>query len=388
VRRRLSVIVCVIGLWSMWITAAVRASGWSIQPTPNPAGATAFTTLSGVSCPSVRDCTAVGYYEAGNTYLTLAEQWNGTRWEMQPIPNPDGALNTVLSGVSCADTTDCMAVGDEQASTFNSLTVAERWNGSTWQLQSPPPSGQLLESVSCPTRRDCVAVGYGDNFRTLAEVWNGTSWSVQPTPNPPATGFISALSDISCRSPSACTAVGDYETIAGDDLPLVEHWSGRRWKIQPTPDTVGALSGVSCRTSRVCAAVGGIFSPSSPAIASTLAERWNGFTWELQPAPNHAGSTFSELGNVSCPARRTCVALGGYTTSPGVVESFTEVWNGNSWTIRPVATLPAPVDTALIDISCPDRRVCTAVGIYFTPPALPTQAFSQFTLAERFSSHR
>ena len=324
-RIRLCVVVWVIALWSLCIVGTAGASRWSIQPTPNPAGATGFgSTLRGVSCPSVRDCTAVGYYETGNTYLALAQRWEGRSWKIQPTPNPAGALNTVLRGVSCSDASDCMAVGNQQASTFNSLTVAERWNGSRWQLQSPPRTGELLESVSCPTRRHCVAVGYGSNFRTLAEVWNGTNWSVQPTPNPPATAFISAFSDISCSSPSACTAVGDYETSTGRpplggalERPHVGDSAHPGSSRRPVRRVVPDQPGLHGRGRDLLA--------KQPWQGSTLAERWNGATWEIQPTPNHAGSTDSELGKISCPTRRTCVALGGYRTSPGITESFTEV---------------------------------------------------------------
>ena len=75
---------------------------WTIQRTPNPAGATQ-SELFGVSYLSAHACTAVGYYE-GSTFEPLAEHWNGTRWAIEPLPNPSGSENAQLLGVSCLPT--------------------------------------------------------------------------------------------------------------------------------------------------------------------------------------------------------------------------------------------------------------------------------------------
>ena len=58
-------------------------------------------------------CTAVGDYgnSSGND-VTLAERWNGSSWKIQPTPNPTGQAASVLSGVSCTAATACTAVGD------------------------------------------------------------------------------------------------------------------------------------------------------------------------------------------------------------------------------------------------------------------------------------
>ena len=55
---------------------ALAASGWSIQTTPNPAGATSSQLLA-VACLSATNCEAVGNYtnSSGGT-VTLAERWS------------------------------------------------------------------------------------------------------------------------------------------------------------------------------------------------------------------------------------------------------------------------------------------------------------------------
>ena len=52
-------------------------------------------------------------------------------------------------------------------------------------------TGGNIESVSCSSATACTAVGTDLNPSgvdvTLAERWDGTSWQRQATPNPPAT---------------------------------------------------------------------------------------------------------------------------------------------------------------------------------------------------------
>jgi hypothetical protein len=81
-----------------------------------------------VSCASATACTAVGDYNNGTTGVTLAERWNGSTWSIQPTPNPAGAPVSLLNGVSCASATACTAVGGYNNGTAG-VTLAERWNG-------------------------------------------------------------------------------------------------------------------------------------------------------------------------------------------------------------------------------------------------------------------
>jgi hypothetical protein len=95
---------------------------------------------------------------------------------------------------------------------------------------------------------------------TLAERWNGTSWKVQSTPN--AHAHTNQLDGVSCKAADACTAVGYYDTDAYRSIPLAEHWNGTSWKIQPTPRPADPgrfstrPSGVACTAANGCTAVG------------------------------------------------------------------------------------------------------------------------------------
>ena len=144
--------------------------------------------------------------------------------------------------------------------------------GGRCRRPSPPTPRDGLSGVSCSSASACTAVGdYASNAEapeeTLAERWNGTQWSLQPTPNP---GPNNELSDISCSSASACTAVGE-QFAQGEAGTLAERWNGTQWSTQTTPNSGrSGLEGVSCPSASACTAVGLGGSSSD----ETLTERW------------------------------------------------------------------------------------------------------------------
>jgi hypothetical protein len=81
-----------------------------------------------VSCTSGTDCTLVG--EAINAHgaeVTLAEKYDGTTWQVQPTPNPHGASLSSFNAASCTSPTSCEAVGGS-GSAASQLPLAERYS--------------------------------------------------------------------------------------------------------------------------------------------------------------------------------------------------------------------------------------------------------------------
>jgi hypothetical protein len=318
-----------------------------------------------VSCRSAA-CTAVGHYEKktsqyGKIPVPLAEKWNGTRWTIQPGPQP-GAQGSELTGVSCPSASRCSAVGWYTAKSGVTRTLAERWNGTAWATQATPnPALDItaeLDGVSCSSASACTAVGWyisntSGGTASLVERWNGTQWSIQTG----AQG--NELNGVSCPSGTACTAVGDVITGSGD-MPLAEHWDGTHWSILPTPPkppgaAVSELNGVSCPSANRCTAAGW-YSISSP-VELTLAERWNGSQWAIQPTPNPAGATDTILESVSCPAATACTAAG-----VSDVTAVAEAWNGVTWVVEPTPSPTKAQASGLSGVSCVAAATCTAVG--------------------------
>jgi hypothetical protein len=262
------------------LVEAWNGTSWGVQPTPNPI-ASVGVGLSAVTCTAANACVAVGGYNNGTANVTLAEAWNGTSWSIQPTPNPAGAGFSALAGVSCFTTSACTAVG-YYFDGSNYLTLAEAWNGTSWSIQSTPnPAGATfsgLSGVACPTATYCTAVGSssGSSNVALAEAWNGASWSIQ-TVSTPAGASFPGLSGVSCTTATQCTAVGSYTNSGGTAiLTLAEVWNGTTWTIQPTPNPSGAqtsvLTGISCPAATRCMAVGAYASLTE----KTLAEEWFG----------------------------------------------------------------------------------------------------------------
>lgn len=268
---------------SLSLAESWEGTKWTIQATPSPSGSKS-SVLHVPSCSAGNACIAVGQYtNSGGTKLALAESWNGAEWTAQTPPNPSGTTESLLKGVSCTSTKACTAVGHYKNSEGALLTLAERWNGKEWTLQSTPnPSGaheSELLGVSCGSATTCIAVGtYENNIyklgKGLAEIWNETGWTILSTPSPPE-GAGSVLSEISCSSSSVCTAVGWYNGARGT-LTLAVHWSESGWQVQPMPtlpfETFDAeLGGVSCLSVTACTAVG-LFSDDEGSGKFTLAE--------------------------------------------------------------------------------------------------------------------
>ena len=288
-----------------------------------------------------------------------------------------------------------MAVGNAVTQTgirdpLLSAPVAERWDGASWQIvSSPNPPGATFSSlngVSCPRPTICFAVGSSRTDtspppfpagipRPLIEVWDGKSWSIQPSPDV-AGGEPTA---VSCSGLFACTAVGTVTDQAFGYYPLVERWDATGWHVQSIPDVPGSqpgdligLRGVSCPRRRTCTAVGSSVSlHPSQQPAAPLVERWFGRVnaWGLQVAPKPDGGRDAGFDGVSCPDLRVCFAVGGFDRSGQGSLTLAERRVGSRWSVMPTPN-PGPFPTSIGplfnagfgSVSCAGRRACHAVG--------------------------
>ncbi len=345
---------------------------WELQSTPNPAGAKS-SRLTFNSCTLASACTSVGeYVNSESKKVPLAERWNGTSWSAQTPPAPAGATSSELLGVSCTSSTACAAAGLYEASGIRH-GFAESWNGTTWTVQTTPDPSEAksveLSAISCTSSTACTAVGHyttSTSSVTLAERWNGTSWSVQTTANPKE-AKESSLLGVSCTSSTACTASGYYYNSSGTRLTLAESWNGSTWSIQTTPNRAGAsgniLLGISCTSSTACTAVGGDF-PSGGGPQETLVQRWNGTEWAIQSSPNPTGSKASVFHGISCASATACTAVGDYVNEKEINVTLAEGWNGSSWSQRTAQDPSGATFSALWSVACTSATECMASGYY------------------------
>ena len=247
---------------------------WTIERLPRPArrARREVDYLAAVSCPRATSCTAVGYAgdAAGTAGRPLAARFTGAHgWAVSTVPIPVATRAAFLSGVSCPSLQSCAAVGFRTTRAGAQAALAERLTRAGWALEPiPTPAAATavqLTGIACASPRACTAAGYfqaGGIDVLLTERFDGARWVVG-RPRYPAGAREVQLTDVACPSAVACTAVGSFTDVAGLDQPLAEHWTPRGWTIQSTPtlgtlaDPVDApLAGVSCPSPARCVAVG------------------------------------------------------------------------------------------------------------------------------------
>jgi hypothetical protein len=361
--------------------AAATAPPWTIQPTKNPGS---LNILSGVSCPSATRCMAAGFDFNGSRDVVLPELWNGSTWQVRVPVNGDpllGSKLSVLNAASCPTTTKCELVGVTGNS--GTLPLAARWNGKlgkasiSSQTVADPPGSTLaiLNGVSCTSVTACTAVGFYTDAahveHTLAERWDGSSWQIQPSGT--TTGEFNA---VSCSSATFCMAVGSH----GSTAELVGVWNGSTWLFPLGSNFNGAtfarLNGVSCTADGSCIMVGQTSGPNGATGFFPLALKWiSGQFFLLNPAS--LSMTLNGLNSVSCTSSSNCLAVGFFQDSRGQQDTLAEQWDGTTWsyaaTPNPVGTLPS-----LDGVSCSSAGTCTAVGSFKNARGATE------TLAERF----
>jgi hypothetical protein len=318
---------------SLATAGANDTPGWAVQPTPNPAGAKQ-SALTGISCSASTACVAVGwsatraapYGMYQSSRVVLAERWNGAGWTLQPTPIPAGAKDSEFTAVSCTSANACTAVGTYRDSAGADVTLAERWTGSNWIVQRTVNPGEAL------TEQEFDAAQSGSN-----------------------------LNGVACASATSCTAVGHYSNNKGSTA-LIEHWDGSRWTLQtPSDPARHPMSSVSCTASSACTAVGD--------AQDALAEQWNGAAWVLQRTPSLAPpkTPYGSFTGVSCRSGTVCTAVGVKNEARGdssVLVPLAEHWDGTGWALQKVPIPPGYTyaNNDLVGVSCASNAACTAVG--------------------------
>jgi hypothetical protein len=256
-------------------------SKWGVQTTPVPSEATS-SELVAVGCNSTADCRAAGSAVIKGVKTAIVEKWASPTWSLDSIPIPEGATSSQLDGVDCLWSNFCVAVGRYTTSGGSIKNLAMFWNGTEWKLQTlTDPKGAtqstLLDVACTPTPNRCTAVGGWKNSAyeqfTLAYRFDGSTWTLQSTPNPSGS-IASVFQEASCATETSCTAAGSWVSgSGGSNQTLAEEWNGTSWSIQGTPNpggaTFSAFFGASCLGSS-CFGVG--WSTNASGVDSTLSE--------------------------------------------------------------------------------------------------------------------
>lgn len=379
-------------------TFFAKPAKWIAETLPQPPNSGHGHSGNGVSCLAPDDCIAVGSNWSLDLHAraTLAERWHGSEWSPMDTPNPPGLQEgwehdryAVLSDVRCTSASNCLAIGHYKSSDEVVRPLAEHWDGSKWTIIEAPafPAGASLAqltNLSCTSASACTAVGYyvdaSEAVQALIERWDGSGWTIQPASSP-AGASATSLEGVSCSSINQCVAVGEFTNSTGVDKTLAEHWDGSKWSIEETDDPPGELAitrfdDVSCPAADICMAVGVHVVRSSGVTRRPLAQRWDGSEWSRKATPEPPSSDGAGFASVSCPSPNSCTAVGSTNVIEGTdssPEAFGERWNGASWSILEMVGLPDPAgwwhERWLYGVSCTEPDACTAVGAGLSAPS-------------------
>ena len=187
--------------------------------------------LTSVSCASVGSCSAGGDYldGSGHAQAFAVTETNGTWGNAKRVPGT-AALNTggaaQLTSVSCASVGNCSAGGFYRDAFGNIEAFVVRQTNGTWGNAKEVPGTAALNTgghaaiaaVSCASAGNCGAGGvYTDSSHhrqafVVSEA-NGTWGAAREVPGTAAlnTGGNAEIISVSCAAAGKCSAGGRYE---------------------------------------------------------------------------------------------------------------------------------------------------------------------------------
>lgn len=208
---------------------------WSVVEAVNPSGV--LSEFNGITAVSPDDAWAAGTYQAADgTLPSLIEHWNGKKWKQVKSPSLDGFLLTQLGPLTAPSADDIWSVGYGANSADQLVPLAAHYNGKKWTITLlPNPDGglgTLMANTSASASDDVWMVGlYLDSTgvgQTLIEHFDGQEWKIVKTAGPPGAAN-SALSGVASPTSTSAWATGTTQ-VDGTTVTLLEHWNGKKWK--------------------------------------------------------------------------------------------------------------------------------------------------------------
>lgn len=228
---------------------------WQVVPCPSPVANGAWTrsSLAAVAIDAPGDAWVVGDWspiEHNAPSYALIEHWNGAKWSIVPVPKPLG-YSTTLASVAAISPTAAWAIGSGTNASGQRVTIFMGWNGTSWRYL-PGPVGIFPGpgGLAATSAHDVWLVGEegatksAPQWHNLIEHWSGSQWMIVPEPYEfrsltPNIG----LSAVGGSSGGDVWAVGSYRPgRKAHTIPLIEHWDGTHWRVQPSPDLAGYRS--------------------------------------------------------------------------------------------------------------------------------------------------
>jgi uncharacterized protein YunC (DUF1805 family) len=351
--------------------------------------------VQAVSCASVGNCSAGGYYTdgSGRQQVFVVSRVNGTWRTAVQVPGT-ATLNkggdAQVRSVSCASAGNCGAGGFYTDSSGRTQAfVVSQVNG-TWRTAIRVPGTATLnqtgnaevDSVSCASAGNCSAGGYykdgsWDYQAFVVSQVNGTWRTAIQVPGTAALNQqgYAWVGSVSCGSAGNCSGGGQYEDSSWSGQAFVVSQVNGTWRpaIQ-VPGTATLNHGgawivsVSCASAGNCSA-GGSYYDSSGGRQVFVVSQVNG-TWRTaRQVPGTAtlnSGGGADIYSVSCSSPGNCSAGGTYWTGSGhafVVSQVNGTWR-TAIQVPGTATLSQGNGAVLASVSCASAGNCSAGGWY------------------------
>jgi hypothetical protein len=186
----------------------------------------------------------------------MAQRWNGSVWQVTPTPRV--ADQSFLADVAAITSTNVWAVGGTPSG-----PLVEHWNGTAWGQVTAPGSGQLA-SVKAISPTNVWAVGQDEILHD-----NGSGWSAVSFPGADPNVFISQVNRV--PGTTHLWAVG-WDSTTSTPTPVALYYNGSTWASR-TPPAGGRLYGVAARSET------DVWAAGSRPNGGAYVVHWNGSGW-------------------------------------------------------------------------------------------------------------
>jgi photosystem II stability/assembly factor-like uncharacterized protein len=330
--------------WAVGSPAPVNAVA---TPTTVPAGATtptSTTTPSPTTTPATP--TAVDATTDGG------KSWVAESLTVSPAP--------ALTGIACPGVHLCMAVGLNGTGSAG-IVVVTRDGGNTWATAATPPGAVVLTSVDCVDSDDCTAIASdGTTFWSAHSADFGTTWTRQGA----LPAGIQDAGALSCATSGTCLVTGFTATTAGhgQGAIAISTDGGVSWTAATVPAGTGLVQSALCTTVTTCLAVGTTSTTVSAIVAAhgaVLSSDDGGHTWVGVGADT--SQPVDDMYALACPSPSICTTVGTkWTGTPAVGQGSVARSTDGGLTFGAATTEYTPL--ALTAVACPAPRQCVAAG--------------------------
>lgn len=198
-------------------------------------------SLNDIDALSPTDVWAVGHYTPiGEPARPISLHWDGAIWSVVPVPVLSDDI-MILQTVFGKSSIEVWAGGLYFDATGWRRAFLVRWDGASW-TEFPTPYLQYdswFNDIDGTAVNDLWVVGgtqagSGQGVKTLAEHWDGSSWQVVWTPNPRIENDIYGIGV--AASTRAFISGMSTNTIFQDYHTMMLGWSGQEWSTMQTPN--------------------------------------------------------------------------------------------------------------------------------------------------------